>query len=177
MRLWVKLGLFFSSYLPLFLILAIRNWYNFYAIGILVFATVYSFVWILLFFAANKGTAEKYKLLKIENKTQESLNYLVPYIISFIGFDLTNWQDLGSLFIMLLILAKIYLNSNLLYINPILLFFNYKIYQAKISSVSSQYNNSVSEILLITKENIKVNNDLILKDVDTDNDVFLGSLE
>lgn len=152
MRLWVKVGLFFSSYLPLFLILAIKNWYNIYATILFGVTLIYSFIWALIFFAVKKETAEKYKIIKLRNKTHESLNYLVPYIISFIGFDLTKWQDWTSLFILLFILFIVYSNSYLLYINPILLLFEYKIYDAEICNQLLDCERSRYEILLIAKK-------------------------
>lgn len=173
MRLWVKVGLFFSSYLPLFLILAIRNWFNIYATILFGIAAAYSLIWALIFFAVKKGTAEKYKVIKVKNKVHESLNYLIPYIISFMGFDLTKWQDWTSLFILLLILFVVYSNSNLLYINPILLLFKYKFYDAEVCNLlgcgESRY-----EILLITKKPINLNGEVALKDIDNSNKVFLG---
>ena len=174
MRLWVKIGLFFSSYLPLFLILAIRNWFNIYATIFFGIAAAYSLIWALIFFAVKKGTAEKYKLVKVKNKVHESLNYLVPYIIAFIGFDLTKWQDWTSLFIMLFILFAVYSNSNLLYINPILLFFKYKIYDAEICNQLLGCEKSRYEIILITKKPINLNGEVTLKDIDNGNNVFLG---
>lgn len=174
MRLWVKIGLFLSSYLPLFLILTIRNWFNLYATILFGIAAIYSLIWALVFFTVKKGTSGKYKVIKVKNKVHESLNYLVPYIISFMGFDLSKWQDWTSLFILLFILFIIYSNSNLLYINPILLLFKYKIYDAIVCSELLDCEKFKYEIFLITKKIINSNDDVALKDIDSDNSVFLG---
>lgn len=73
MRLWVKVVLFLSSYLPLFLILTIKNWYNLYITLIFIIVCAYSLlVWV--FIMSKKGTVESYKVLKAENKTQERIS-------------------------------------------------------------------------------------------------------
>ncbi len=147
MRLWVKVVLFLSSYLPLFLILTIKNWFNFYVTVVFIIVCAYSLlVWV--FIVSKRETVESYKVLKAENKTQESLNYLIPYIISFIGFDLNKWQDWSALTILLSILFVVYLNSDLLYINPILSFFKYKIYKVEVCKPIIGCEETKSEVLL-----------------------------
>lgn len=160
MKFWVKVGLFLSAYLPLFIILAIKNWYNQYATIILLIAALYSFIWFLIIWIIEKNTVELYNVVKAENKTKDSLSYLVPYIISFVGFDLTRWQDVSALSILLLILFAVYVNSDLLYINPILSFFNYRVYQVEVSKNAAGCDDSRWDITLLTKRSIK-NNEVI----------------
>lgn len=100
MRFRVKTGLFLSSYLPLFLILATKNWFNLYATGLFIFIAFYSCIWFLIIWVVKKETTDSFRIIRVENKTKDALNYLVPYIISFIGFDLNRWQDLAALFIL-----------------------------------------------------------------------------
>ena len=168
MRFWVKVGLFLSSYFPLFLILAIKNWFNCYMTLILIIVSTYSLVWIGIISISKKWTVESYNVLKVENRTQESLNYLIPYIISFIGFDLNKWQDWGVLAILLAILFVVYLNSDLLYVNPMLLFFKYKIYKIEVCKPIIGCEDTRSEILIITnRENyIKRDDQITVKDID-----------
>lgn len=173
MKMWVKIGLFLSSYLPLFLLLAIKNWFDSRMVLILTFVSVYSLVWIIIINNSKKGTSESYRVIKAKDKSQESLNYIIPYIISFIGFDLNKWQDWSALSILLLMLFMIYLNSELLYINPILSLFNYRIYSVKVCKPVIGCEDTVSEILLISKKDIiKKNDDITIKDID--GNVMLG---
>jgi cellulose synthase/poly-beta-1,6-N-acetylglucosamine synthase-like glycosyltransferase len=168
MRLWVKVGLFLSSYLPLFLILVIKNWFNLYlTIFITIISIICLFIWIAIINISKKGTAESFKVLKAEEKTKESLNYLIPYIISFIGFDLNKWQDWSALVILLAILFVVYLNSDLLYINPLLSFFKYKIYNVEVCKPTMNCEETKAEILLITEKNrIKKDDEITVKDID-----------
>ena len=167
MKMWVKIGLFLSSYLPLFLILAIKNWFDYRMVSILIVVSIYSLVWIAIIYNSKKGTSESYRVIKANDKAQESLNYIIPYIISFISFDLDKWQDWSALFILLLMLFIIYLNSELLYINPMLLFFKRRIYSVKVCKPVIGCKETVNEILLITKKDrIKNNDDITVKDID-----------
>jgi len=126
MRFWVKIGLFLSAYLPLFLILTIKNWFNWYMVGILCLVIVYSCVWFLLIRIVKRETAEPYKIAGMNDKTKDTLTYLIPYIIAFVGFDLNSWQNLTALLILMVILFAVYMNSDLLYFNPLLSMFGYK---------------------------------------------------
>jgi len=134
MKLFVKIGLFLSSYFPLFLILALRDWFNLWAwILVIVVGIFCIFIWLLLFRVSRSRTSEKYKVINSENRVRDSLNYLVPYIIAFMNFDLNRWQDSTALALLLYILFVVYVNSNLLYVNPLLSIFKYKIYYAEVT--------------------------------------------
>ena len=168
MRFWVKIGLFISSYFPLFLILAVKNWFNCYMMLVLIIVSMYSLVWGGIISISKKGTVDSYKVLKVENETQKSLNYLIPYIISFIGFDLNKWQDWGALAILLVILFVVYLTSDLISINPMLLFFKYKVYKIEVCKPIIGCEDTRSEILIITnrKNYIKRGERITVKDID-----------
>jgi len=173
MKLWVKMGLFLSSYLPLFLILAIKNWFDYRMVLILIVVSMYSLIWVAIIYNSKKGTSESYRVIKAKDKSQESLNYIIPYIISFIGFDLNKWQDWGAFGILLLMLFVVYLNSELLYMNPMLAFFHYRIYRVKVCKPVIGCKDTVSEIILISKKDrIKKNDDISIKDID--GNVMLG---
>ncbi|ACL16001.1 hypothetical protein [Methanosphaerula palustris] len=171
MKFWVNVGLFLSAYLPFFVILAIKNWYNQYVTIVFLIVALYSFVWFLIIWIIEKNTIECYKVVKAENKTKDSLSYLVPYIISFVGFDLTRWQDISALSILLLILFAVYVNSDLLYINPMLSFFKYRVYQVEVSKIAAGCDDSRWDITLLTKRGIK--SDDVIRVWDVSDNVFL----
>lgn len=171
MKFWVKVGLFLSAYLPLFVILAIKNWYSPFATAVFLITVLYSFVWFLIIWVIEKTTAESFKVIKAENITKDSLSYLVPYIISFVGFDLTRWQDIFALSILLLILFAVYVNSDLLYINPLLSFFNYRVYKVEVSKIAAGCDGTTWDITLLTKRTVK--NDEIIHVWDVHDSVFL----
>lgn len=172
MRFWVKLGLFLSAYLPLFLILAIKNWYDVTATNILLIVCLYSFIWFLIIWVRKKETTDLFKVVRVENKSKDALTYLVPYIISFISFDMTKWQDLTALFILLVLLFAVYVNSDLLYINPLLALFSYQIYQVEVRKVASGSDVKKWDITVLSSEKIKADADV--KICELSDNVFLG---
>jgi hypothetical protein len=174
MRLLIKLGLFLSAYLPLFLILAIKNWYNVTAILILLLVVLYSFIWFLMIWVRKRETTDSYKVVNVENRSKDALTYLIPYIISFIGFDMTKWQDLTALFVLLVILFAVYVNSDLLYINPLLALFNYQVYQVEVRKVAAGCDGKKWDITVLISEKINVDDNIRVRDL-SDN-VFLGMI-
>lgn len=171
MRFWVKIGLFLSAYLPFFLILAIKNWFNWYVLGILLFAIIYSCVWFLVIRNIKKETAEPYKIADMYDKTKDTLTYLIPYVIAFLGFDLTSWQDFTALLILLIIVFAVYMNSDLLYFNPLLSMFGYRIYQIKVEK-RSYIGEKYLQIMVISSDKMKIGDQIRVWDL-SDN-VFLG---
>ncbi len=172
MKLKIKFVLFLSSYFPLFLILMLKNWPNLWIILIVTVIGILCLVaWMMVFWAAKRRTNEKYIVLKSENRTKDSLNYLIPYIISFIGIDLSKWPDVLGLLILFIILFVVYINSNLIYINPMLSIFKYKIYYAEVMKPYMS-DSSKEEIVILTKNRyIKNNKRIKLKEIE--NNVFM----
>jgi len=128
------------------------------------------FIWILIFTISRKQTYRGgQRIIKIENKMNESLTYLTPYLIAFLSLDMTKWQDSLSILILLAVLFVICLNSDLLYINPMLLFFKYKFYKVTLRDLSAGSHMGEYEIILITKrDNIKIDDKISIQEVDDD---------
>lgn len=174
MRLWVKIGLFLSSYLPFFLILAIKNWLDYRLLVLFAIVFAYSLVWAILFLVLKKDTTDTFKITKIENRSHDSLTYLVPYIISFMNFDLSKWNDCASLLVLLVLIFYIYINSNLLYVNPILHVFGYRFYRVEACDCVDAEEKHKFEINLISNYNAIRGEKINVKKIESDNDVFLG---
>lgn len=167
MRFWAKIALFLSAYFPLFLILTIKNYPNINLIIILLFIIAFSlFVWGLILRDSRKNPGEYYKILNVENKTHESLNYLAPYLIAFLNFNLAKWQDVTVLLIFLLIIFVVYLSSDLIYTNPVLAFVKCKIYRVKVCK-SNDCETSQKTILLLSRNGkFKLDEEIRLKSID-----------
>lgn len=175
MRLWVKIGLFLSSYLPLFLILTLKNWLDCTLLAIFGIVCIYSLVWGIILFVVKKSTSDTFMVIEVENHSQDSLSYLVPYIIAFMNFDFDKWNDYVSLFIVLIIIFYIYVNSNLLYINPLLHIFNYRFYRIEAYDCGDAKKEHKLEINLISKHIVRLNEKIDAKEIDRTNNVFLGA--
>ena len=132
---FAALLLFVSSYSPLFLIFAVKDW-NFdkssfnhpWLIGAILVAAGISIALLWLTFATlNKGNLV-ITIKNVENRSMDLINYTIPYILSFFSFDLSKPADVISLAIFLLILFVLTVRSHSIFINPILAFAGYGLY-------------------------------------------------
>jgi hypothetical protein len=165
MRLWVKIGLFLSAYLPLFFILMVINWPNLLTTVVCGIVALYSFVWFLIIWYFEKSTSESFRIIKIEDRTKDSLTYLVPYIISFMTINVSDLKCVISLGILFLILFKVYINSDLLVVNPLLSFLNFKIYSAEVRKEIAGSEGTTNIITLITRNSIKPGDNILVWDM------------
>lgn len=154
-----KILLFLSSYLPLFLILAIQN-YNEYRLLIpLVMLTIITLFTVFLFIHYGK-TFEANQLFKIQNiKSQgsEAMNYVSGYIIAFLSLNAPiivnnkfSFINSSTILILFLVIGNIYISNDLYYINPILSLF-YNINEA--DSLNGDM------LIIISSKKIKLKND------------------
>lgn len=132
LRLWVKLLLFVSAFTPLFLILIIKIFQK--QVTGIVGGTIILIVANLIFFVLLR-MSKSYKNPKIIKVAEEKevkdayLLYILPYIIPFLQFSYSSYIDLLCIGILILLLAFAYVNSNLIYVNPLLNIFGYNTFK------------------------------------------------
>ncbi|MBU4547452.1 MAG: hypothetical protein KKH76_01385, partial [Euryarchaeota archaeon] len=99
--------------------------------------------------------------------THESLNYLAPYLVAFLNFNLTKWQDVTVLLIFLLIIFVVYMTSDLIYTNPLLAFFQCRIYRVKVCKSRGDCEKSQKIILLLSRnDKFELDKEIRLKSID-----------
>lgn len=176
MRNWFKWMLFISSYTPLLAILFIRN-FDFTKSGVtLIFLVILSLtilfanlsLFILLKKIVGYGT-EVFKPIKVANKSDELMNYIVTYVIPFLNFDISKWQDIGSLLILLLLVGVIYIESNLVYINPMLSLYGYRILEIEVST-----HNQPNQTIIVISNGKKFGTGTEVKLVHLTEDIYVG---
>lgn len=145
--------LFLSSYIPLFIILLLKNINNIRLSLILVLISILPLFVIRRYIniPLKREANDTINISKISYKGSEVLNYIVSYIIPFISFnsdiitkDGINVPNLLVFIILLLVICNLYMSSNLYYINPILTLF-YDIHSAE--------SNNGDVLVLITEKN------------------------
>jgi hypothetical protein len=162
--------LFVTDFLPLFVILLIRYSYpltNFlklteYAIFVLYFLlflsslAVSGFFWRYLVSTIKKTNTDQYVINEYVNDPSPVLSYLIPYIFGLISINLNSIQDLTVFVFLLVLIAAIYINSDLVFFNPLMYWFDYKIYrvQARRSIVGQE---SFSSLCLSQRDNFPLN--------------------
>ncbi len=149
-----QLCLFITSYLPLFLILIVKEIYNnidylhwgglnhnafmlfrdkFFFSTILILVSLFGLVgciWLFKNMRKNINNGEIVTIQKIDNKNNESLNYIITYIFPFLAIPTNNICDWSIWLIIMLVLFRVYVSSNMLLVNPILSF-RYTIYNVE----------------------------------------------
>lgn len=126
-----RLLLFLSSYFPLsliFFITLVRE-HRYVASSILAVGTG-GLLWMLLYLRkAQSLSAVRVKIAGFQRRDAEAMAYIVTYIIPFLVIPLHEWKEGLSLSIFFVVLGILYVNSNMIHINPMLNLFGYHLYE------------------------------------------------
>lgn len=182
-----KFSLFVVSFLPLFLLLIFLQFYrgNINILhpnlcGAFLLPQIFSLVLLLLSLVGVLGLILTIrnmkrrvfkdgftgKILEIENKNSDVILYLFTYLALLSFSDMSKTDNVVILATFLIIAYRIYVNSNMLIVNPILGFFKYSIYQV------SYEKNGVKKKGMIITSSIDVNINICLNMLDLDNNLF-----
>ncbi len=158
-----QFALFVTSYFPLFLLIIIRqvsensdylNYASFEWVSIKVFllkfglSAILSMVSLIGLFGYWKtlGNIEEVaengrpvKIKDVKNKNSEAIGYIATYIIPFLFQSFSSWYECISVLFLLGIIYRIYINSSLLLINPILSF-RFSIYEIEYTDGDKEKN-------------------------------------
>lgn len=126
-----RLILFFSSYAPLFLIIAMRGWdkSRYLALGMAIIAVLSVVVLFVFLRIAQKLAADKIIVSSVVSRDGDAMSYIVTYLLPFLAVKLNDVTDAGSLGIVLLVIAVLYVNSNMIHTNPVLNIAGYHIFE------------------------------------------------
>ena len=152
-----KVILFISSYIPLYVLLIVKNILercteggkfldifgklesarffdeiNDWAILILALLSLASFVY--LWRKLKNTKSEKcYEVQEVRDETSNNyFNYISVYLLSCIGLSLNNIVDVFVLAFLMIIVGYIYITNDLIYLNPMLSMMGYKVYYTKL---------------------------------------------
>lgn len=144
----IKTILFLSSYTFLFVIFIIKNLNNQYLLYTLIGIIILSNVILFISIKRCKSLADEFvKIKSVENINSVNSAYLVTYIIPFLAIDFTNIFDVSSLALLFVVLAFLYIKSDMIYVNPILNFIGYNLIEIR--------TDRDDKLILITKEKSK----------------------
>jgi hypothetical protein len=146
--------LFATSYIPLFILIAVKQVTENHAFllwgGIRVdtvllciqkfgltilfsFITIFGFVGYKATFSNLARVAtngDNVTVVNVDNKNNESIGYIATYIVPFLFQSFNGWYETFALIFLMVIIYRIYINSNMILINPILNF-KYSIFQVE----------------------------------------------
>ncbi len=125
-RLPFRIALFLSSYAPLFALLAYKNRSNTRTWIILGAITVISLIALLVVMLSKRGeTGTSLTIKHSRPKDGDVLAYTATYLVPFLSVDLTKAEGRIVLAGFLLVLGIVYINSDMLFVNPVLSLFRY----------------------------------------------------
>lgn len=181
-----SIAIFISGYTPLFLIMMIKDitgidWstYQFdstilgydkiaYPIGLIVInpsvvlgLIIVSLISLLMLrYVLKNITSNPFEITitKAKSRSSEVVNYTIPYMISFVAFDLSKWQDLLSLIIFLGILCLLSIRSQSIFINPILAALGYGLYDCNYTE-----NGKAKECVMLSPKDLTTNDSVKYK--------------
>jgi hypothetical protein len=119
--------LFLSSYAPVFLLLALRSYDRsctvfWLAVALLIVSLAALGVF---FLSARSKAAYEVRVVKVEFRTADIAAYVVTYLLPFLGVFGDGWRDVLALALFIALIGVIYVNSGMLYVNPILALLGY----------------------------------------------------
>lgn len=165
-KIWTSILLFISAYSPLFLILAVKDFdfENTYrlqhplAVYIMLGLSVLSIIILFLTLRLIKRGNMPVEIKSVSNRSVDLINYTIPYILSFFGFDLSKWEDVISLTIFLTIMLVLTITSRSLFLNPILAFAGYGLYD-----IEYEFNGNIKAVTVLSKYELKTGQRFYLK--------------
>lgn len=151
----IKVLLFLSSYIPLFMILIFQNMDNKFVALIYILLILISLVVLAVYCDnyVNRIKDTKITIKDIKNNGVENLGYMSGYVIPFVSINTAivvdgkfNIQNTATVLILFSVLGYLYIKSNLYYVNPVLnLFYDID------TIITSEF----GEIILIRDKNDK----------------------
>ena len=167
--------LFISSYIPLYVLLILKNILersttngrfiitltqlktahyfdeiNDFAIVVLLLLSLFSFIYLQRIIKQDSGT-HYYTINSIEDQTGNVyFNYISIYLLSCLGLTLNSIVDVFVLLFLMILVGYIYISNHMTYMNPVLQFLGYKIYEGEIKSKSTK--ESIQSIIIVDKK-------------------------
>jgi hypothetical protein len=123
--------LFLSSYAPLMLIFAIRDPLKMrFSRYVFLTLAIVSLGLLWLFLRSGQRLApHSITVQSAQVRDTEAMSYIVIYFLPFLQVSASNLGDAFSLLLVYAVVAVIYVNSNLIYINPVLNVVGYRLFE------------------------------------------------
>lgn len=164
---FVRCMLFVSSYFPLTVIILILfaaqqplfAWLTF-SIGLV--GLIVTFVYISKI--APRTAPIQVKITGRQVKDGDVMGYIASYIIPLVTFPLNGWQQITTLLIFIVVLGIVYINSDMIRINPMLNLAGYHLYEISVENGEQSYS-------LLTRRRIERNE--VVRIVDVGSGIYL----
>lgn len=157
----IRCMLFLSSYFPLALIFFVLfvEQQPIWAIIVLLIGLSGLITMVLYFFQfAPRLSSIQGKIIALQRHDGDVMGYIASYLIPFVAIPFGGWQQGAALLIFVIVLGIVYVNSNMIHINPMLNLLGYHVYEITLE-------NSEASHALITRRRIAKNETIHLIDI------------
>jgi hypothetical protein len=145
-------ALFLSSYAPAFLIIAVRSFQHscllFWAS--LVLAMLSASAFLIFIKVARSGGAFVGTVSAVEPRDGDLAAYVATYLLPFVMVSSPTTQDVIALAIFLFFIGLLWVNSRMLYLNPLLALVRYRLFIVK---VRVRGGNELPRAFLLSRQN------------------------
>ena len=156
MGLMLKLFLFICAYSPLISILLFLNLPDAFPLWLLILIGIVplgvALILCIFIYSKTKSISgcEPLYIEKIEDKTNEVVAYIIPYVLSIVSLQISGIRGVFVIGILLLMLFAVYANSSMIYINPLMTLVGYRLY--KIEYTANRNDTTKCHGLLISRK-------------------------
>lgn len=163
-RFWAAVIIFISGYIPLFIILIIKDingdfiFKNPVLSYSLIIISIVSGLFLYLVIKNLETGGFPIEITSVKHKSSEIVNYTIPYMISFFAFDLAKTQDLIVFIIFFVLLCVLSIRSQSIFLNPILAMFGYGLYECTYTE-----NNVLKDGVFISHDDLVINDSYKIK--------------
>ncbi len=130
-----RILLFLSSYVPLFWIMSVLIFAKSWIVAAAIFALSLCFALALCLYLRYCQRAHNRSFIRLRDyrsRDSEAMSYIASYIVPFATFSLDTLAQILALGIFVLVLLVLYVNSNMIYINPLLNLRGYHLYEIEV---------------------------------------------
>jgi hypothetical protein len=108
-----------------------RGWHESWrlAAGLAAIAVVSVVVLFLFLHTVRKLAPDKVTISSVVSRDGDAMSYIVTYLLPFLAVKLNNVADIASLGMLLFVIGLLYVNSNMIYTNPILNVGGYHVFE------------------------------------------------
>ena len=156
-RLPIRILLFLSSYAPLFFLTAIsqkgndalggRSIFTFKILSLVLFSLMLLGIiaaWLVIHQTNKTASTTLNNVKAVGTDNQDTVSYLITYLVPFIGLSFQNPAVIVANGFLIIFVGILYLQSNMIYLNPTLGLFGYRLYRVELD-------NSISKKILLAR--------------------------
>jgi len=131
-----QLVLFGSSYSPLLFLFGLLDTFGQGLPSVICVALAASMTVGLIAFlrTARSLATDKVELVRAKHRDNDAIAYVMTYLVPFLGHDPSGWRGRAALSLFIAVLAVLYLQSHLFYVNPLLSLMGYRLFEAETQS-------------------------------------------